>query len=162
MKSSTKIFLLFFYLSPSIFAFTYPLYLIRNKSAPKLEMIVWGVQKLGQSVIGTGTVSTNVEEQDVNSYGFKRIPKGTGSDYRKDSVLESDEKKWTTLSNIDKFFQQKSILTSLSSNVLGSVEKIEQIHFIAKCDNILPASFPSNSIICSNMKSGGLLRDWSP
>jgi hypothetical protein len=121
---------------------------------------MWGVQKLGQSVIGTGTVTTPAEEQESATSIFKRIPVGSGNDYRETFGKLEESNKWETLSTIDKSFQQKTLLMSLEGSSMGTVEKLERIRLASSLDNLLPSSFSSETLKRSNVRAGGLLKDW--
>ena len=125
-----------------------------------IQMSMWGVQKLGQSVIGTGTVTSPIGEQESTSSVFKRIPIGSGNDYRDNLGKVEELKKWSTLSKIDQNFQQKALLMGLESNSWGVNEKLERIRLASTVESILPSSVASRSFQASNMRAGGLLSEW--
>lgn len=125
-----------------------------------LSMSTWGVQKLGQSVIGTGTISTPTEEQESTTSIFKRIPVGSGNDYRESNGKKEEALKWETLSTIDKSFQQKTLLMGLESVSMGSTEKIERIRLASTVESLLPSSFATETLKTSNIRAGGLMKDW--
>jgi hypothetical protein len=119
-----------------------------------------GTQKLGQTVIGT-TIPPLVQGPDSTSPSvFKRPPVGSGCDYRTVVTPLEEERKWKTISTIDKHFQQKTLLMGLEGQAWGDVEKIERIRSAAMLDSLLPSSLSSEMIGTVNMKSGGLLKDW--
>jgi len=122
-------------------------------------MTTRGIQKLGQSVIGT-TVPPSIQGPDSTSSVFKRVPIGSGCDDRKVLSPSDEEIKWASLSKIDKFFQQKTLLMGLESSAWGTAEKIERVRNAAFYESLLPTSLSTEVIRSSNFKSGGLLKDW--
>mmetsp|Transcript_32441 Transcript_32441/g.44303 ORF Transcript_32441/g.44303 Transcript_32441/m.44303 type:complete len:159 (+) Transcript_32441:122-598(+) len=124
-----------------------------------LLMATRGIQKLGQSVIGT-TVPPVTQGPDSTSSVFRRVPVGSGCDDRTVLTPFDDEVKWASLSKIDKFFQQKTLLMGLESSSWGTAEKIERVRNAANFESLLPSSFSNEMIRSPNLKSGGLLKDW--
>ena len=125
-----------------------------------LFMVARGVQKLGQSVIGT-TVPPAVQGPDSTSPSvFKRPPIGSGCDDRTVITPFDEDKKWATISKVDKMFQQRSLLMGLEGSSWGSVEKLERVRNAVLIDSLLPSSFSSELISASNLKAGGLMSEW--
>lgn len=122
-----------------------------------LKMNLWGIQKLGQSVIDimapapTGSDSASI---------FKRTTTGSGTDDRHTFTSEDEEHDWQTLSKIDKSFQQKALLTALESDFLGTATKMERIQSAAAVENLLPSSFSAHGTKSSNLRAGGLMDEW--
>lgn len=123
-----------------------------------LKMGTFGVNKLGQSVIGT-TVPT-VQDVDEKTL-FRRPEIGDGTDDR-GLMLPEEEDEFETLSKMSKAFQQKNLLMGLQSERMGELEKIERIRLASSVDGILPAStaFAPNTITASNLKCGRLTEEW--
>jgi hypothetical protein len=122
-----------------------------------------GMQKLGQSAIGTTIPPSTV--QDSSSSASYTIPKrpiaGAGFDERFVSNPLEDDFKWTAVSKIDKFFQQRSLLLGLESSSWGTAEKLQRIRSAVLVENLLPKSLSSEAISSSNLIAGGLLKDWT-
>eukprot|EP01038_Epipyxis_sp_PR26KG_P007538 gene7538-10272_t len=128
-----------------------------SSSRSSLKMNVWGVQKLGQSVIDIAV--TPVQGTETSSI-FKRVTIGSGSDERKIPTEEEEEENNASLSRMYKSFKQKSLLMGLEGNSWGFVEKQERIRLAASVENLLPSSFASEVVTSANMYSGGLMKDW--
>ena len=77
-----------------------------------LSMSQRGMQKLGQSVIGITVPPSNVKDpgSPASSTILKRPIAGAGYDERFVSTPLDDDNKWTSLSNIDRFLQQRTLL----------------------------------------------------
>lgn len=122
-----------------------------------------GMQKLGQSVIGITVPPSTVKDPDspASSTVLKRPIAGAGYDERFVSTPLDDDNKWTSLSNIDRFLQQKTLLMGLESSSWGTAEKLQRIRSAAFLENLLPKSFSSETISSSNLNAGGLFKEWS-
>jgi hypothetical protein len=127
------------------------------KKSSTVVMNTWGVQKLGQTVIDITTSSP--ETSNVSSI-FKRTAIGSGRDERESNSNE-DEIDQTTLTKIDKNFQQRRLLYGLEHSSWGTAEKLQRISLAASLDGLLPSTFASESIKGSSLQAGGLLDEWA-
>ena len=121
-----------------------------------------GVQKLGQSVIGVTVPPTTVQDPGfpASSTILKRPIAGAGYDERFTSTPLDDDIRWTTVSNIDRFLQQRTLLMGLETSSWGTVEKLQRIRSAVVVENLLPKSFSSETIASSNLNAGGLFKEW--
>ena len=118
-----------------------------------------GVQKLGRSVIET-TIPPTVQGSESTSPIFKRPLIGSGCDERTTLTSHDEDNKWATLSKIDKLFQQKTLLMGLEGSSWGTAEKIERVRTAARVESLLPSSLSAEIVVTSNLKSGGLFKNW--
>lgn len=121
----------------------------------------FGVQKLGEKVIGTPVVTAPSE---VEAPGlFRRGSVGSGLDERFSAVDKDLEREQSIdmLVSIDKSFRQQSLLMSLSENsVLGFADKAERVRLAAQ-EGLLPTSMAAGSMMsATQLQSGGLFQDW--
>lgn len=116
-------------------------------------------QKLGRSVIET-TIPPTIQGPESASPIFKRPLVGSGCDDRTILTPHEEDKKWATLSKIDKLFQQKTLLMGLEGSSWGTAEKLERVRSAVRVESLLPASLSTETVLTPNLKSGGLLRDW--
>ena len=122
----------------------------------------FGVQKLGEKIIGTPTITTPVETEAPGV--LKRSAVGSGRDERfssSDLELELATSR-TQLVNIDKSFRQQALLMTLApDSILGFVDKAERVR-LATTEGLLPMSLNAESVSSSSvsLKSGGLFKDW--
>ena len=150
---------MFFAIFLTVFLFSSSLPAKATKRS-SLFMISRGAQKLGQSVIGT-TVPPSVQGPDSTSPSvFRKSPIGSGLDDRIVITPFDEEKKWATISNVDKMFQQRSLLVGLEGTSWGHAEKLERIRNAVLQDSLLPSSFTSEIISAPNLKAGGLMSMW--
>jgi hypothetical protein len=118
-----------------------------------------GVQKLGRSVIET-TIPPTIQGPESASQIFKRPLVGSGCDDRTILTPHDEDIKWATLSKIDKLLQQRTLLMGLEGSSWGTAEKLERVRSAVRVESLLPTSLSAETVLTSNLKSGGLLRDW--
>ena len=121
----------------------------------------FGVQKLGEKVIGTPVVTETSEVETPGLFRSGRI--GSGLDERFSAVDKGVEREQTIdmLVFIDKSLRQQSLLMSLSEDsVLGFADKAERVRLAAH-EGLLPSSMAAGSMMSpTQLQSGGLFQDW--
>jgi len=129
--------------------------------ATKLTMTnTFGVQKLGEKIIGAPTV-TQVPEIEAPGI-FRRSSTGSGRDERfsAEDLSQELETSRNMMVGIDKSFRQQSLMMTLSSDsILGFVDKAERVR-IATTEGLLPMSMNTDMVASSALESGGLFKDW--
>lgn len=129
----------------------------RSRST-SLFMGVFGVKKLGQSIIDTTVPPTPGSDSEPL---FKRATIGSGADDR--GLIPDDElDSHATLSKINRSFEQKMLLMGLEGDKWGVPEKLERIRLAASVESLLPntAAFTPTSVHTPSMHAGGLMDEW--
>jgi len=120
----------------------------------------FGVQKLGEKIIGAPTVTVAPETEAPGI--FRRGSVGSGRDERfsSDDLTQELEGSQVTMIGIDKSFRQQTLLMTLSpESILGFVDKAERVRLAAN-EGLLPMSFSTDNVATSSLSSGGLFNDW--
>eukprot|EP00595_Chromulina_sp_UTEXLB2642_P001439 CAMPEP_0196765390 /NCGR_PEP_ID=MMETSP1095-20130614/8532_1 /TAXON_ID=96789 ORGANISM="Chromulina nebulosa, Strain UTEXLB2642" /NCGR_SAMPLE_ID=MMETSP1095 /ASSEMBLY_ACC=CAM_ASM_000446 /LENGTH=133 /DNA_ID=CAMNT_0042123349 /DNA_START=191 /DNA_END=592 /DNA_ORIENTATION=+ len=129
-------------------------------------MSIWNGQKIGQQVIDTTTIPPSDVDSSHTDGGIAKTFKrsvGAGSDERPlygTSFKEEEEANHATISKIDKYLRQKSLLTGLTSMSMSEHEKLERIKLAAAYENLLPTEFSEGTIVAPSFNAAGLLNDW--
>ena len=118
-----------------------------------VSMNMWGVQKLGQSIIGA--VTHQAQEIDSATF-FKRIPVGSGTDDR--GVGEDDSSK-IFLEKCDTAFRRKDLLVALQTQV-PNIAKLSKISDASLREGLLPQAISTN-FYAAKLQAAGLLKDWN-
>lgn len=148
------------FLTPAV-SFQNPFRFLSNGQVRTLHMTnTFGVQKLGEKIIGAPTV-TVAPESDAPGI-FRRGSVGSGRDERfsTDDLVQELEASQVTMIGIDKSFRQQTLLMTLSpDSILGFVDKAERVRLAAN-EGLLPMSFTTDNVATSSLSSGGLYKDW--
>mmetsp|Transcript_25188 Transcript_25188/g.25397 ORF Transcript_25188/g.25397 Transcript_25188/m.25397 type:complete len:172 (+) Transcript_25188:149-664(+) len=135
---------------------------LNTETRSSLALNVWGVQKIGQSVINRNTTAQVVTTDETGVLRF-RPSVGTGADERMlDSQLSSTEEDYVLLTNLEINHEKRDLLQGLTGTTWSPVYKMSMIGAAAAADDLLPKAFSvSSSPSLSNIKAGGLMTDWN-
>ena len=127
----------------------------------------WGLQKLGQGVIGINGKANVTTQESETVLGTSRHNVYSGIDGRLNNGqilnnVDSDECDELHILNIN--FKKNDLLGKLVSSSLSEIEKIERVTLASSVESLLPCSlsstFPSAHINVASMVSGNLMNDW--
>jgi hypothetical protein len=127
------------------------------RHATQISMSSTGAkQVLGSSVITTTT--TKIPHDDSQT-SLRRRARGSGFDERNEFLTE--EEIGRTVSNIDKYFRQKSLLSNLQGERWGLPEKLERIRLAASVDGTISSTIlPGSTTKTPSLSAGGLFKEW--
>ncbi|KAJ1398271.1 hypothetical protein B484DRAFT_255285 [Ochromonadaceae sp. CCMP2298] len=126
-----------------------------NPPQRSFALNIFGVKKLGQSIMGTlvAPIGAPSEVPLLN-----RPDIGDGYDER-GIPLADDAEMHRVLSLVGRSIEQRDLLATLQSGLWGEAQKLEAIRMASTVEDTLPASF-SNGVAKTSLAAGGLMEDW--
>ena len=124
----------------------------------------FGTQKLGEKL--TEAPTTGLMPEVDAPFVLGRGSVGSGRDERfgpERAALMMErftDEESLSLINVDKSLRQQSLLMTLdASSVLGPMDKAVRVR-LAAAEGLLPHALHGEALRCTQIKSGGLFKDW--